>query len=149
MAHDEGRILIVEDLRDWQIEIQRILHGQYLSQFSYSIKIANTLQKARDLLKVHVYDLVLLDLRLSDWEEENFDGWTLMEPLAKLRKELGTQTIIVSAHGLTDHVRNGFKKYHIHDFIDKKRLEPRAFQKSVEEAVMKAYAERDEIVDQD
>lgn len=141
MAH-EGRILLVEDLRDWQVEIQNLL-----SSYSYSIKTANKLQKARDLLKDHVYDLVLLDLRLEDWNEENFDGWKLMDRLSACRDEAGTQVIIVSAHGMTDHVRDGFKKYKIHDYFDKKRLDSKHFQNSVAEAVNKAYEERGEILD--
>jgi CheY-like chemotaxis protein len=141
MAH-EGRILLVEDSREWQIEIKRIL-----KDFNYKLKDANTLQKARDLLKDHVFDLVLLDLRLEDWDEENFDGWKLMDILPTCRRENGTQVIIVSAHGMTDHVRDGFKKYKMHDYFDKTKLDPVSFKKSVSDAIEKAFIERGDLID--
>jgi DNA-binding response OmpR family regulator len=139
MAH-EGRILLVEDSREWQVEIEKILKDS-----NYKIKTANTLQKARDLLKDHAYDLVLLDLRLEDWDEENFDGWKLMDILLTCRRENGTHVIIVSAHGMTDHVRDGFKKYKMHDYFDKKKLDPVAFKKSASDAIEKAFIERGDL----
>ena len=141
MAH-EGRILLVEDQREWQVKLKELLQD-----YLYSIKVADSLQKASDLLKHHVYDLVLLDLRLKDWEEGNFEGWELMDKLEVCRKEKGTQVIIVSAYGEPQHVRDGFKKYHIADYIDKKRLDPQDFQKAVADAIKQAYEERGEILD--
>jgi CheY-like chemotaxis protein len=139
----EGRILLVEDQREWQIELSDLLQD-----YPYSIKMADSLQKASDLLEHYVYDLVLLDLRLKDWEEGNFEGWGLMDTLETCRQEQGTQVIIVSAYGEPEHVRKGFKKYDIADYIDKKRLDPDDFLESVAEAVEKAYEERRGIVDQ-
>jgi len=138
----EGRILLIEDQREWQVELVSLLRG-----YLYSIKVAESLQKASDLLNHHVYDLVLLDLRLKDWEEKNFDGWGLMDRLDACRKEQGTQVIIVSAYGQAQHVREGFKKYHISDYIDKKRLDPQDFRKSVTDAIETARKERGEILD--
>ena len=80
---------------------------------------------------------MLLDLRLKDWEEGNFEGWELMDKLEVRRKEHGTQVIIVSAYGESQHVREGFKKYHIIDYIDKKRLDPREFRRAVADAINK------------
>jgi len=141
VAH-EGRVLIVEDQREWQVELQNLLQD-----FPYSIKTADSLQKASDLLKNHVYDLVLLDLRLRGWEEANFDGWELMDTLAVLKAEQGTQVIIVSAYGQAHHVRDGFKRYRIADYIDKKRLDPWGFQQAVAGAIEKAYELRGKILD--
>jgi CheY-like chemotaxis protein len=141
MAH-EGRILLVEDQREWQVELKNLL-----ADYPYSIKTADSAQQASDLLDHHVYDLVLLDLRLRDWEEGNFEGWELMDKLEAYRTEQGTQVIIVSAYAETQHVREGFKKYHIADYIDKKRLDSRGFQSAVADAIEKAYEERGEILD--
>lgn len=140
---NEGRILLIEDQREWQVELKNLL-----LDYPYSIKMAESLQKASDLLEHHVYDLVLLDLRLKDWEEGNFEGWALMDRLEACRKEQGTQVIIVSGYGEPRHVRDGFKKYHIADYIDKKRLDPYDFQKAVADAIGRAYEERGEILDQ-
>jgi CheY-like chemotaxis protein len=141
MAH-EGRILLVEDEREWQVKLRELLQG-----YLYSITVADSLQKASDFLKHHVYDLVLLDLRLREWEEENFEGWQLMDSLATCREEQGTQVIIISAYGQPTHVREGFKNYHIADYFDKKRLDPHEFQESVAISVEKAYEERGAILD--
>jgi CheY-like chemotaxis protein len=141
MAH-EGRILLVEDQREWQVEIKDLLRD-----YPYSIKEAESLQKASDLLRLHVYDLVLTDLRLKDWEEGNFEGWELLDNLATIREEQGTQVIIISAYGEAHHVREGFKKYHIADYIDKRRLVPQDFQKAVADAIEKAYEEKGAILD--
>jgi CheY-like chemotaxis protein len=148
MAHEEGKILLVEDQHEWRMELQRLLLKNP-APFTYLIKTAETLQKASDLLKHHTYDLVLLDLRLKDWEEGNFDGWELMDILAKSKDDACTQTIIVSAYGEPEHVREGFKKYHIFDYIDKKRLDENDFRKSVADAVAKAYEERGYILDKE
>jgi CheY-like chemotaxis protein len=138
----EGRILLVEDQREWQVELKELL-----KDYPCSIKVADSQQKASDLLKHHVYDLVLLDLRLKEWQEGNFEGWQLMDSLATCREEQGTQVIIISAHGEKEHVRGGFKKYHIADYFDKKRLDPLEFKKAVADAIEKAYEERGEILD--
>jgi len=138
----EGRILLVEDQREWQVELKNLLQD-----YPYSIRVADSLQRASDLLKDHVFDLVLLDLRLNDWEEGNFGGWELMDRLKACREEQGTQVIINSAYGEPHHVREGFKKYHIADYIDKRRLDPRDFQESVADAIEKAYEERGETLD--
>lgn len=137
-----GRILIVEDQRGWQEELNRILIDS-----SYSIKIADNLMKARDLLKNHVFDLVLLDLRLRDWDEGNFDGWELMDALVEARNEQGTQVIIFTAYAMANHVRQGFKNYRIWDFLDKKRFNLDEFSETVSGAIARAYIEREEIVD--
>ena len=141
MAH-EGSILIVEDQHAWQVELKDLLR-----EYPYSIKVADSRQKAFDLLEHRVYDLVLLDLRLKDWEEENFEGWMLMDSLAAFREEQGTQVIIISAYGQPMHVREGFKKYHMADYFDKKHLDPQGFQRAVADAIEQAYEERDEILD--
>jgi len=138
----EGRILMVEDQREWQVELSDLLQ-----EYPYTMKVAESLQKASDLLSHHVYDLVLLDLRLKDWQEGNFEGWELMDTLNMCRREQGTQVIVVSAYGEARHVREGFKKYHIADYIDKRRLDPQEFQKSVADAIKQAYEERGEILD--
>jgi CheY-like chemotaxis protein len=140
---NEGRILLVEDEREWQVKLKELLQA-----YPYSVKVADSLQKASDFLKHYVYDLVLLDLRLKEWEENNFEGWQLMDVLATCRKEQGTQVIVISAYGQPTHVREGFKKYHITDYFDKKRLDPREFQESVADAVEKAYKEREVILGQ-
>lgn len=136
----EGRILLVEDQREWQVELVYLLRD-----YPYSIKAADSLQKAADLLRRNVYDLVLLDLRLKDWEEGNFEGWELMDVLRVIREKQGTQVIIISAYGETTHVREGFKKYQITDYIDKKRLDPKDFQEAVAYAIEKAYEESGEV----
>lgn len=139
---NEGRILLVEDQREWQVELKNLLQD-----YPYSIRGAESLQKASDLLEHHTYGLVLLDLRLKDWEEGNFEGWELMDRLKACREEQGTQVIIISAYGEPQHVREGFKKYDIADYIDKKRLDPSDFQKAVADAIKKAYIEKGEILD--
>ncbi|MFH1635685.1 MAG: response regulator [Chloroflexota bacterium] len=138
----DGRILIVEDQREWQIEIKHLL-----KDFPYAIKIANGFQKAHDYLTHHVFNLVLLDLRLNDWEEGNFDGWNLIQMIAQARKEQGTQVIIISAYGDTEIVREGFKEYSLCDYLDKKRFTPIEFQEAVIGAIEKAFFERKEIID--
>ncbi len=137
----EGRILIVEDQREWQNKYKNLLANEL-----YEFTIAENRQKASDLLQHHTYDLVLLDLRLKDWEEGNFEGFKLLENLQKHKQESGTQTIIISAYGEPEHVRFGFKKYDIIDYIDKKRLDPNEFPNIVAKAIRVASNERHDII---
>lgn len=137
-----GRILLVEDLKEWQRMIKELL-----PEDSYRVfKVAEDLQKASDLLKHHVFDLVLLDLRMNDWDEQDFKGFKLLGQIAEVREEQGTQVIIVSAYGEPEHVREGFKKYDIADYFDKKWLKRDEFRKAVADAIEKAYEERQQIL---
>jgi len=54
----EGRILLVEDESDWLRKLKA-----YLADEPYSIKVAEDFQKAANLLRDHVFDTVLVDLR--------------------------------------------------------------------------------------
>ncbi|HLF25405.1 MAG TPA: response regulator [Anaerolineae bacterium] len=142
MPH-EGRLLMVEDDKKWENELRGLL-----SDRPYKMMMAQTLPQARGLLKDHVFDVVLLDLRLKDWEDSNFDGWRLLEDLRPATEEQGTQVIIVTAYGTIEHVRDAFKKHQIVDFFQKQHLAEREdeFRQAVATAVDRAYSVRDSIL---
>jgi len=138
----ECRILIVEDESDW---LRRLKN--YLADEPYSIKIAENFQKAANLLRDHVFDTVLVDLRLRHWKRDNFEGMEILKLIDKVAEEQGTTAIIVSAYGKAQHVREGFKMHGIVDYIDKKELDPEALRQAVRAAVAEAYSRRGEILD--
>lgn len=134
----KGRILLVEDMPEWQLELTDLLEG-------YDVVPSTDLHRAIFLLMHEVYDLVLLDLRLKEWEEDNFEGWKLMDRLQTCRREQGTQVIIISAYGEQEHVRQGFKQYKIFDYIDKKHFDEDEFRNAVAGSIERALKERGEI----
>ena len=139
----EGRILLVEDESDWLRKLKT-----YLADEPYSIKVAEDFRKAANLLRDHVFDTVLVDLRLKHWQRDNFEGMEILKLIDKVAEEQGTTAIIVSAYGKAQHVREGFKVHGIIDYIDKKELDPEALRRAVRAAVDEAYSRRGEILDE-
>lgn len=84
------KVLIVEDEPEL---IKSIV--QYLSQQSYVVEVATTVEDARDRIAMHEYDCVLLDITLPDG-----NGLQILEELKAANKMEGV--IIISAKDSID-----------------------------------------------
>jgi len=138
-----GRILVVEDRSDWRKKLTGILKEE-----GYSVREAANYDKAVSLLQKHVFDLVLLDLRLVDWNERDFKGMDLLNDLDKLADEQGTNVIIITGYGTAEHARKAFKDHHVFDFLTKAKFDLQEFKTLVAEAIENAYAKRGDILDE-
>jgi CheY-like chemotaxis protein len=76
MANPSAKLLVVDDLKDWQTTIRGVLQDS-----GYEVSVAGSTQDAVSLLSTCDYDLALLDLRLDETDEENVEGLTLAKTI--------------------------------------------------------------------
>ncbi len=123
-------ILIVEDDADWRYMLKSYIKGEH------DLVTVEDYSSALQTIKQRRFDVVILDLRLEDRDDENFQG---MELLTFLRsQEEGNQTtrvIIISAYGTEQLIRESFKSYTLFDYIPKQAFNRREYQKIVGQAM--------------
>jgi CheY-like chemotaxis protein len=113
------RILAIEDDKSWRSVIQ---HTMSLLFFEYSLVIATDFEDAKKWLDQESFDVVILDMALSEMEEEPRipgSGWLL---IPRLRMEFPeTHIIVVSgSRGFQerpDRVAELLSKYKIDEFL--------------------------------
>lgn len=76
MANPSAKLLVVDDLEDWQKTIRGVLQDK-----GYDVSIAGSTKDAVSLLSTSDYDLALLDLRLDETDEKNVEGLTLAKTI--------------------------------------------------------------------
>jgi CheY-like chemotaxis protein len=70
-----SRILLVDDEEDWRIQL-----GELLRELGYEVVIASSREEAIQYFKKdEMYNLIILDMRLDNSDEENKDGVRLGE----------------------------------------------------------------------
>lgn len=74
MENSSDKLLVVDDLQDWQKTISGVLQDN-----GYDVAVAGSMADAIKLLGENIYDLALLDLRLDETNEDNVDGLKLAE----------------------------------------------------------------------
>jgi len=131
----QGRVLIVEDRLDWRQMLQGILEREG----GYSIQTAATFDEAVSLLQSQPFELVIIDLRLEDWDETNVQGLDLFEFIDKSK---GTNAIIVTGYPTPEIVKEAYKEYKVFDFLFKKHFTASEFKEVVRDAVNDALAKR-------
>lgn len=133
----EWKVLLIEDDVSWR----RKLTG-YLKTEGYSVQEADTYAKARELLRTGRVDLVVLDLRLVDWDETDYSGMDLLDDIDRLAEEWATKTIILTGYGTVEHALEAFKEHGVFDFITKARFNRHEFIQVARAALQQAEAER-------
>ncbi len=131
-----GKVLVVDDYSDWR----ELLRGM-LEREGHSVDSVANLEEAlayidgnRDL------DLVILDIRLVEAEENNEDGMRL---LAEIRKRLSfTRVIMVTGYGTMETQRKAFRDFQAFDFFRKAQFDSEEFRKAFQEAVEQAVRDR-------
>jgi two-component system nitrogen regulation response regulator NtrX len=143
-----GKVLIVDDYADW-----RDMLGGLMEREGHRVEAVGTREAAlayidenRDL------DLVILDIRLIETEENNEDGMRL---LGEIRKRLAfTRVIMVTGYGTMETQRKAFKEFQAFDFFSKAQFDSdefrHAFQDAIEQAVRdrKAWKDKEHVHDQ-
>ena len=128
---NENSILIVEDDGDW-----RTLLSESIADLCV-IRFAENYSAAIELLRAYSFDAVILDLRLEDQDEENFQGMKILAVLreSETEKDWRTSVIIVSAYGTPQQVRESFKIHYLFDYISKQRFDKNAYRDVVRQAM--------------
>jgi DNA-binding NtrC family response regulator len=117
----QARILIVEDREEWQRQLRKLLERK-----GYEVIVESNEDKIRELLTSekadHVFDVVVLDLRLVDWGG-GFEGMDLLEYTDRLVDEQATRVIILTGYGRIEHTRVAYGQHKIFDFMDKNNFD--------------------------
>ena len=144
-----GKVLVVDDYADW-----RDVLGGILEREGHLVEAVGTKEAALAYIDENTdLDLVILDIRLIETEENNEDG---MHLLAEIRKRLSfTRVIMVTGYGTMETQRKAFKEFQAFDFFRKAQFDSdefrQAFQDAIEHAVRdrKAWKDKEHIRDQD
>lgn len=122
-------ILVVEDDHDWQSILKLTL-----LKAGYVCDVVDSLQGAEDNLSSKNYDLIITDMRLLSFDENNFEGLSLVRSLRK--SKLDVKVIVVSAYVTSEMVRELFQTHSISDFIDKRSFDRSEIIPSVERVLL-------------
>lgn len=118
-----ARILVIEDELLWQKTLVRILQRQ-----GYEVILATSYTNSKQIIssvKTDLsFDLILLDLNLSNWGElEEHKGMDLLPSIRKVYQNNNEviNVIILTAHGDVDVAREALVKHKdiVKDFINK------------------------------
>ena len=142
-----GKVLVVDDYADW-----RDVLGGILEREGHLVEAVGTKEAALAYIDENTdLDLVILDIRLIETEENNEDG---MHLLAEIRKRLSfTRVIMVTGYGTMETQRKAFKEFQAFDFFRKAQFDSdefrQAFQDAIEHAVRdrKAWKDKEHIRD--
>ena len=140
-----GKVLIVDDYSDWRDMLSGLIERE-----GHLVEAVGTRQAALAYIDENKdLDLVILDIRLIETEENNEDGMSL---LAEIRKRLSfTRVIMVTGYGTMETQRKAFKDFQAFDFFSKAQFDSdefrQAFQDAIEQAVRdrKAWKEKEHV----
>ena len=131
-----GKVLIVDDYSDWRNMLSGLIEREGHLVVSVSTREAALayIDENTDL------DLVILDIRLVETEENNEDGMRL---LAEIRKRLSfTRVIMVTGYGTMETQRKAFKEFQAFDFFRKAQFDSDDFRRSFQDAVEQTIRDR-------
>ncbi len=98
----ERRILVVDDLQDWQVILSGLLEDE-----GYCVDVAGSFNDAMTLLQAHKFDLAVLDVRLVEADDENIQGLELAQ---EIRKQWPTtKVIVVTSYDETEKVAQALR----------------------------------------
>jgi DNA-binding NtrC family response regulator len=131
-----GKVLVVDDYSDWRDLLCGMLEREGLS-----VESAASLEEALAYIDENKdLDLVILDIRLVEAEENNEDGMRL---LAEIRNRLSfTRVIMVTGYGTMETQRKAFRDFQAFDFFSKAQFDSEEFRRAFQEAVEQAVRDR-------
>lgn len=130
----KGRILLVDDLPEWQDTLADLLRMD-----DFEVDVAESLDVAIQRLSRTLYHVAIIDLRLVDWDTSNIEGMTILDEInRRFGKTDAIEKIMISAYSDKRQLREAFRKHEIYDFILKEDFNDEEFR----EIVRQAFIER-------
>ncbi len=86
------KLLVVDDIKDWQITISGVLEDA-----GYLVDTAGSTGDAVKLLETNQYAAALLDLRLDETDEDNIEGLALAKTIKERWSD--TKIVIITGYG--------------------------------------------------
>lgn len=99
------KILLLEDLQNWQDTISRLLVLN-----DYDVVTASSLDAAIDLLRAKTFDVAIVDIRLNEGDVNNMDGIVFLDEIEKYYIEDRTHVIMLSGHATTKHAIDALER---------------------------------------
>lgn len=123
----QAQILVVEDEENWQDLLSTLLSSR-----GYGVRVAASYGEARARLQHQIFDVAVVDLRLSySLNPQNLHG-----RLVLIRAhESAMPAIVISAVATPELVDEACEVYDICDFFDKSGFDEERFLASVEQAI--------------
>lgn len=106
------RILVVDDVPDWQAQLEDILNSEY------EVKTVDNYEAAMDVVRNREVELVIVDLRLSPTDENDRKGLDLLQKLTEYR----INAIVLTGYPEYEIQQECEEKYSAFDFIDKSKV---------------------------
>lgn len=101
MSTAQPRILVVDDLSDWQKTL-----GGLLTDEGFSVETAASSAEAIDRLETQRFEAALLDMRLDESDESNTEGLTLSRIIRQ--RWPSTKVIVFTGYGTQETVERAF-----------------------------------------
>jgi CheY-like chemotaxis protein len=122
---------VIDDDNDWLVSLEK-----YLPPVD-SVLRATDYHTAVQQLSLQSFDLVVVDLRLVDADDSNFQGMDLIRLIREQDRQRGkfTQIVVVSAFGTPEHIRESYRTFNIYYYFDKRYFSPSKYRDSIAEAL--------------
>jgi DNA-binding NtrC family response regulator len=131
-------ILVVDDMPDWRDQL-----ASTLKRDGYSVTTVAGYGEALGELRRSEYQLVIVDLRLSQADQSNRDGMILLDDLSALK----IPAVVITGYGTTELARKAYGDYAVLDFIEKNNFDLKKFREVVKAAFRKAEEMEKELSD--
>jgi CheY-like chemotaxis protein len=119
----KGRILIVDDLEKWRVELV-----ETLQRAGFHAESASNTNEALARLNETFYHLLVLDIRMVEGDPNNIEGITqLLQELVKRGLGEATKVMMLSAYGTLEYMRKTFRDFKVVDFLDKNEFDNQVF----------------------
>jgi ActR/RegA family two-component response regulator len=127
-----GKVLIIEDDKDWQVNLRK-----YLEEAGFFTEIVSTLEDGLQKIKNENFHFATIDLQLD--EDTNlpseFEGWKILEEIVKYRAERTMPTMVITGFD-RDYVElKKLKNLSATFFMPKKTFDKKKFLETVITAV--------------
>ena len=124
----QGRVLVVDDIKEWREElVETLQHGGFYANS------APTISQARLLLDKTFYHLLVLDIRMDDADQSNTDRLDLLHEMDEQGLSEATKVIMLSGHGTQEQMRTAFREFKVADFLSKDKFNIRVFLENVQQ----------------
>ena len=129
---EEKSFLIIDDDINW-LSVWK----NYLPP-ARSIETISDYISAVEKMALSSFDVIIIDLRLKDSDNENLQGFDLIKRIRQSdEKNLNkTSIIMVSAFATPRNIRDAYEQYNVECFIDKRYLSPPKYQKLIASSIL-------------
>lgn len=96
------RILVVDDVKDWQITLSGLLEDE-----GYEVMAVGNRESALEAIETNKFALAVIDIRLDETDEENTGGIDLAGEVKRLQSNL--PVVIITGYETPDYIARAFK----------------------------------------